>query len=217
VRSSEVNRACGDARHARGTSHAESERIFATIRGVGAQEMGSAVSKGALRRTSSRHVAAGLLLQAAAPSHIAFRPSSSSAHTALLQTARLSRHGATMQVTLGPVHGGGSICAGKIRQRHEPHMLSTVLHEVSALHERSGAAGVAGSARIGSGGFAADPPSSDGAFAPDEPEGGVEGAPTCVIPADGDRASEVAASRPSDSGSAGTAAAGARPPGSLES
>jgi hypothetical protein len=42
-----------------------------------------------------------------------------------------------MQVTLGPVQAGGSICAGKIKQRHDPHVLSTALHAESALHERS--------------------------------------------------------------------------------
>lgn len=113
-----------------------------------------------------------------------------------------------MQVTLGPVQAGGSICAGKIKQRHDPHMLSTVLHAASALHERSGAAGVP-SERIGSGGFGAAASAPDGAFAPDTPDG----VPTRVP--DG---CAVAASRALASGSVGgTDAAGACPPGSLES
>jgi|GEM_PF-5543605 len=144
---------------------------------------------------------------------MAFGPSSCNAHIALLQTARLLRHGATMQVTLGPVHAGGSIAAGKIKQRQDPHVLSTVLHALSALHERSGAAGVLGvlgSRRIGSGGPAS---SAAGAFAPDAPVD-VDGAPTRVMLddwVDAD-ASKVAASR-----SAGMDAPGVCPAGSLES
>jgi hypothetical protein len=140
---------------------------------------------------------------------MAFGPSSCNAHIAPLQTARLLRHGATMQVTLGPVQAGGSIPAGKIKQRQDPHVLSTALHALSALHERSGAGGVLGSERIGSGGPAS---AAAGAFAPDAPVD-VDGAPTRVM-LDGDwvDASTVAASR-----SAGTDAPGVCPAGSLES
>ena len=128
---------------------------------------------------------------------MALGPSSCNAHIALLQTARLSRQGATMQVTLGPVQAGGSICAGRIKQRQDPHMLSTVLHALSALHARSGAAGVLamfGSERIGAGGFGAAASSSAGAFAPDAPVD-VDGAPTRVMLDDEVDASAVAASR----------------------
>jgi hypothetical protein len=117
-----------------------------------------------------------------------------------------------MQVTLGPVQAGGSIPAGKIRQRQDPHVLSTALHALSVLHERSGAAGVLGvlgSERIGSGGPAS---AAAGAFAPDAPVD-VDGAPTRVM-LDDDLidASAGAASR-----SAGTDAPGVCPAGSLES
>lgn len=126
---------------------------------------------------------------------MALGPSSCNAHIALLQTARLSRQGATMQVTLGPVQAGGSIPTGKIKQRQDPHVLSTVLHALSALHVSSGAAGVLGVLgveRIGSGVPAS---SAAGAFAPEAPVD-VDGAPTRVmLDEDWVDASGVAASR----------------------
>jgi len=76
-------------------------------------------------------------------------------------------------------------------------MLSTVLHAESALHVRSGAAGVLampGSERIGSGGLGAAASSFAGAFAPDALVD-VDGAPTWVMRAAGVDASTALASR----------------------
>ena len=88
------------------------------------------------------------------------------------------------QVTFGPVHIGGSAFAGKIRQRHEPHVLSNILQSVFALHDRSGAAGVLGmlgSDCLRSGAFGADASSSGGGFMPLGPDGIMLGVPTRVV------------------------------------
>jgi hypothetical protein len=135
---------------------------------------------------------------------------------ALLQMARLLRHGAITQVTLGPVQVGASICAGKIRQRHDPQELSTALQSASASHARftaSGMPGMLGSERMGSGGFGAAASSSAGAFMPDAPDG-VEGEPTCVMAGDG-----AVVGDPSSGVDLGSVCSddGASSPGSLES
>jgi hypothetical protein len=87
------------------------------------------------------------------------------------------------QVTFAPVQVGASICFCRIKQRHEPHALSSVLQSLSTVHERSGAAcmlGMPGCDSLGSGALAS---SSAGAFIPDDPERIAGGAPTWVIPA----------------------------------
>lgn len=89
------------------------------------------------------------------------------------------------QVTFGPVHMGGSAFTGKIKQRHDPQLLSNILQSPFALHDRSGAAGTVGmlgSDCLRSGVLGADASSSDdGACVPDDPEGVMRGAPTRVM------------------------------------
>jgi hypothetical protein len=87
-------------------------------------------------------------------------------------------------VTFGPVHIGGSAFAGKIRQRHDPHVLSNILQSVFALHDRSGAAGVLGmlgSDRLGGGASGADASSSGVGFMPLGSDGMMLGVPTRVV------------------------------------
>jgi hypothetical protein len=92
------------------------------------------------------------------------------------------------QVTFGPLHMGGSALAGKIKQRHDPQLLSNILQSPLALHDRSGAAGAVGmlgSDCLRSGVLGADASSSDdGACVPEDPEGIMRGAPTRVMGAD---------------------------------
>jgi len=103
---------------------------------------------------------------------------------------------------------------GKIKQRHDPHMLSNVLHAESELHDGSGATGVLampGAGRMGAGGFGAAASSAAGALAPDAPDD-VDGTPTCVMLDGWREASEVAAAR-----AFGSDPAGACPSGSFAS
>jgi hypothetical protein len=84
------------------------------------------------------------------------------------------------QLTLGPVHVGASICVCRIKQRHDPQLLSTALQSLSALHARlaaTGVPGVFGCDPFGSGAPGAEASSSAGAFMPDDPER-ITGAPT---------------------------------------
>lgn len=88
------------------------------------------------------------------------------------------------QVTLGPVHIGGSALIGKIRQRQDPHVLSNILQSLFALHDKSGAAGVLGmlgSDCLRSGAFGADASSSGAGFMSLGSPGVVPGVPTRVV------------------------------------